>query len=52
MRFIKKESKKECKWLRNCLKDRYIVALYTGDDKEVRLNEDWLLESDVLYWLH
>lgn len=31
----------------NCLKDRYQVALYTGDNKEVKLNEDWLFEEDI-----
>lgn len=35
---VKIEDKKEYKILRDCLKDRYKVASYTGDDKEVKLN--------------
>ncbi|KAK8848183.1 hypothetical protein M9Y10_019239 [Tritrichomonas musculus] len=45
--FVKIEDKKECKKLKNCLKDRYKVALYTGDSKEVKLNEDGIFEEDV-----
>ncbi|KAK8848133.1 hypothetical protein M9Y10_019189 [Tritrichomonas musculus] len=44
---VKIEDKKECKRLKNCLKDRYKVALYTGDSKEVKLNEDGIFEEDV-----
>ena len=33
--------------MKNLLKDRYKVALYTGDNKEVKLNEDGLFEEDV-----
>ena len=44
---VKIEDKKECKKLRELLKDKYKVALYTGDDKEVKLNEDGLFETDV-----
>ena len=44
---VKIEDKKECKKLRELLKDKYKVALYTGDDKEVKLNEDGLFETNV-----
>ena len=29
------------------MEDKYKVALYTGNDKEVKLNEDGLFEADV-----
>ena len=44
---LKIEDKKECKILKDLLKDRYKVALYTGDEKEVKLNKDGLFEEDV-----
>ncbi len=44
---IKIEDKKECKLLKEMLKDRYKVALYTGDNKEVKFNEDGLFDEDV-----
>ena len=44
---MKYEDKKECKILKELLKERYKVALYTGDDKEVKLNEDGLFDEDV-----
>ena len=44
---IKIEDKKECKQLKELLKDRYNVALYTADAKGVKLNKDGLFEEDV-----
>ena len=44
---LKIEDKKECKIMKELLKDKYKVALYTGDIKEVKLNEDSLFEEDV-----
>ena len=44
---VKIEDKKECKILKEFLKDRYKVALYTGDEKEVKLNKDDMFEEDV-----
>ena len=41
------EDKKECKIFKELLEDRYKVALYTGDNKEVKLNEDCLFEEDI-----
>ena len=43
---VKIEDKKECKILKELLKDRYKVASYTGDEKEVKLNKDDLFEED------
>lgn len=34
--------------LKNCLNDRYKVALYTGDNKEIKLNEDGLFDENVV----
>ncbi|KAK8900271.1 hypothetical protein M9Y10_002594 [Tritrichomonas musculus] len=39
---VKIEDKKQCKLLRDCLKDRYKVALYTADDKEIKLRTTFL----------
>ena len=44
---VKIEDKKECMILKEFLKDRYKVALYTGDEKEVKLNKDDMFEEDV-----
>ena len=33
--------------MKDLLKDKYKVALYTGDEKEVKLNKDGLFEEDV-----
>ena len=44
---VKIEDKKECKILKELLKDRYKVALYTDDTKEIKLNEDGLFDEDV-----
>ena len=44
---VKIEDKKECKILKKLLKDRYKVALYTADDKEIVLNEDGLFDKNV-----
>ena len=44
---VKIEDKKECKILKKLLKDRYKVALYTDDTKEIKLNEDGLFDEDV-----
>ncbi len=44
---VKIEDKKQCKLLKEMLKYRYKVALYTGDNKEVKLNEDGLFDEDV-----
>ena len=44
---IKIEDKKECKILKELLKDRYKVALYAGDTKEINLNEDGLFDENV-----
>ena len=44
---LKKEDKKECKILKDLLKDKYKFVLYTGDEKEVKLNKDGLFEEDV-----
>ena len=44
---VKIEDKKECKIFKELLEDRYKVALYTGDNKEVKLNEDCLFEEDI-----
>ena len=41
---VKIEDQNECKVLRDFLKDRYKVALYTDDDKEIVLNEDGLFD--------
>ena len=43
---VKIEDKKECKILKELLKDRYKVVLYTADTKEVKLNKDGLFEED------
>lgn len=43
---VKIEDKKECKILKELLKDRYKVVLYTVDTKEVKLNKDGLFEED------
>ena len=40
---INLEDKEECKILKELLKVIYKIALYTADNKEVRLNEDGLL---------
>ena len=40
-------TKKECKALRDCLKDRYKIALYRAEDKEIVLNEDELFDKNV-----
>ena len=40
---VKIEDKKECK----ILKDRFKVALYTADDKEVKVNWDRLFDADA-----
>ena len=42
MVLVKIEDKKECKRLKICLKDTRL--LYSGDNKEVKLNEDRLFE--------
>lgn len=34
--------------LKNCLNDRYKVVLYTGDNKEIKLNEDGLFDENVV----
>ena len=44
---VKIENKKECDRLKNYLKDRYKVALYTGENKEIKLNEAGLFEEYV-----
>ena len=44
---VKIEDKKQCTILKELLKDRYKVALYTGDTKEIKLNEDGLFDEDV-----
>ena len=44
---VKIEDKKEHNILKELLKDRYKVALYTGDTKEVKLNEDGMFDEDV-----
>ena len=41
------EDKEECKILKELLKVIYKIALYTADNKEVRLNDDGLLEENV-----
>ena len=41
---VKIEDKKECKIMKELLKDIYIFALYTGDIKEAKLNEDALFD--------
>ena len=44
---VKIKDKKECKILKELLKDRYKIALSKGDTKEVKLNEDsWFEEND------
>lgn len=42
---VKIEDKKECKRFKNCMNDRYNVALYTGNSKKVKLNEDEIFEE-------
>ena len=44
---VKIEDKKECKLLKESLKNRYKVALYTSEDKETKLNENGMFETDV-----
>ena len=47
MVLVKIEDKKKRKILKELLEDRYKVVLYTGDTKEVMLNEDDWFEEDV-----
>ena len=44
---MKIEDKKECNLLKESLKNRYKVALYTSEDKETKLNENCMFETDV-----
>ena len=43
---VKIEDKKECKILKKLLNIRYKVALYTGNEKEVKLKKDGMFEED------
>lgn len=44
---MKIEDKKECNLLKESLKNRYKVALYTSEDKETKLNENCMFETDL-----
>lgn len=44
---VKIENNKECEILMDLLKNRYIVALYKVDYKEVKLSKDGFFEADV-----
>lgn len=44
---VKIEDKKQRMILRDCLKDRFKVALYKSDDKEVKLTEDGLFDTNA-----
>ena len=51
---VKTENKKECKIMKEykIMKDRNKVSLYTGENKEVKLNEDGLFDEYVDAMIH